>query len=1073
MNPHPTRRRLLLALAVAGLPVILVLSAGTFGYWFGSTNLAGSPADAALPVLLACVALLVLHRRFTAVRARSHSQDQQRDQLRQLQQALDLSEEKYQHFANHFPHVICETDMEGRLTFCNDAAFKQFGYSREEFAGGISIFQTIAPHDHERAQRNMERILASGQSTGEEYTAVRKNGSTFPALVHTQPIIRQGRPVGLRGILLDYSNQRRAEEASRRFRAALNTSADSIFLIDRASMSFVDVNDTACSVLGYSRDELLDMGPAHIKPLCTAQELAATFDEVIAHPARTGAITTVHQRKDGTEFPVEINLSVQSSDQEHLLIAVARDVTERQQAERKSQKMQTCLQGISVLGQSLLAPRPLETKLQGITEEVVRLFGADFCRIWLIHPGDLCEKDCMHAQVAEGPHVCRYRDRCLHLVASAGRYTHLDGCAHRRVPFGAYKIGLVASGAEHKFLTNDVQHNPRVHNHDWARQLGLVSFAGYQLRVPGGATLGVLALFSQHALSPDEDAMLDGLGSTVAQVVQQAAAEKSLLLSKENLERANANLETSTAQAQRLARKATAASRAKSTFLANMSHEIRTPMNAILGFGDLLAQEGLTAQQSEYLDTIRYSGQALLNLINDILDFSKIEADKLNIHFVECRLANVVAGVDSLLRPLADEKQILFHVKARTPLPLVVKTDPARLRQCLINLINNAIKFTTKGRVDLLISLETIKTVPYIRFDVCDTGMGIPPEKQQVVFEAFAQADDSTTRKYGGTGLGLAIVKRLCHALGGDLILESVPAVGSVFSFALPVGLDNVPCVPNALQISRDPATPDNLTPGRRYHGRVLVVEDNQSNRRLLDIILKKSGLVPALANDGREALALLDKQEFDLILMDMQMPNMNGYEATRQLRRKGITTPVVALTAHAMKDDAQKCHTAGCNDYLAKPIERERLHRMMDKYLDNSFAGRSDQNAGVQATTSQNPACSDKAIPPEPLRSNLADDPDLHVVADLFLAELPDQIHAVQDAAQKQDLELLKTHLHALKGASGSAGFAPLMHKVAQLETLVRSQHLDSLDQQIQELSDLCQRALIPLGDHHENPDS
>ncbi|MDD5085664.1 MAG: PAS domain S-box protein, partial [Candidatus Omnitrophica bacterium] len=214
-------------------------------------------------------------------------------------------------------------------------------------------------------------------------------------------------------------------------------------------------------------------------------------------------------------------------------VHIVRDITERKRSEEEHGKMLLWQQGVNSLQQSLLTPGPLEGKLKSVTDSIVRIFDADFCRVWLIQPGDLCEKGCVHAEVREGPHICRYRDRCLHLLASSGRYAHIDGKTHRRVPFGCYKIGRIASGEDHKFLTNDVPNDPRVHNREWARELGLVSFAGYQLRVPGRETIGVLALFAKHHILPAEDAMLDGLSSSVALIVQQAVAEKTLWDSEE------------------------------------------------------------------------------------------------------------------------------------------------------------------------------------------------------------------------------------------------------------------------------------------------------------------------------------------------------------------------------------------------------------------------------------------------------------------------------------------------------------------------------------------------------------
>ncbi len=245
--------------------------------------------------------------------------------------------------------------------------------------------------------------------------------------------------------------------------------------------------------------------------------------------ARVKNHVQMKMQRDGIEMEVMSRTAELGAANRELKIEIA----ERTRAEEERERTLHQQEGVNLLQQSLLAPAPLDRKLKSITDGIVRIFDADFCRIWLIKPGDRCEQGCVHEQVHEGPHVCRYRDRCLHLVSSSGRYVHIDGKVHRRVPFGCYKIGLVASGEEHKFITNDVRNDPRVHNHEWARGLGLVSFAGYQLLVPGEKTLGVLALFARHPLAPAEDAMLDGLSSTVALIIQQAKENEALRISEE------------------------------------------------------------------------------------------------------------------------------------------------------------------------------------------------------------------------------------------------------------------------------------------------------------------------------------------------------------------------------------------------------------------------------------------------------------------------------------------------------------------------------------------------------------
>lgn len=377
------------------------------------------------------------------------------------------------------------------------------------------------------------------------------------------------------------------------------------------------------------------------------------------------------------------------------------------------------------------------------------------------------------------------------------------------------------------------------------------------------------------------------------------------------------------------------ANKAKSEFLANMSHEIRTPMNAIIGFSDILADEDLTAEQKQDVNLIRESGHNLLTLIDDILDFSKIEAGQLNTEIIDCSLAKLLNTVGPLMRPTAIKKGLEFGIVEDSGLPAQIRSDPTRLKQCLINLIGNAIKFTNEGHVWVKVSLEEYEGKPYIRFDVADTGIGIPKEKQETIFEAFTQADGDTNRKYGGTGLGLTITKQLVELLGGELGLTSEAGKGSVFSFTIPANVDvaKQPLLDrNNIDSDADPAHGETEQP--EYSGNVLVAEDVKTNQMLIKSLLERLGVQVTIVDNGNEALQKALTCQFDLILMDIQMPYMNGYEATEGIRKEGITTPIIALTANAMKGDEEKCLEAGCNDYLPKPIDHRELFKMLDEYL-------------------------------------------------------------------------------------------------------------------------------------------
>ena len=380
---------------------------------------------------------------------------------------------------------------------------------------------------------------------------------------------------------------------------------------------------------------------------------------------------------------------------------------------------------------------------------------------------------------------------------------------------------------------------------------------------------------------------------------------------------------------------AEAASRAKSAFLANMSHEIRTPLTAILGFADVLREDDRNAIPPERrlatIDTICQAGSHLLTVINDILDLSKIEADMMTVEAIETPLLTVLREVEALMRPRAAGRGLMLTTTLLSPLPTRIKSDPTRLRQILMNLVGNAVKFTEAGSVSISAGAAEFDGRSRLVIDVQDTGLGMTPAQAGRAFQAFGQADETVTRKHGGSGLGLTICRRLSALMGGDVkLLSTEPGKGSRFRLVLP--LEPVPGSPIASQFDGDERAPAPAVNGlASLNGRILLAEDGPDNQRLIALHLRKAGAIVDIADNGRIAMEKIDNAAgagtpYDLLLTDMQMPEMDGYTLARTLRQRGSTLAIVALTAHAMAEDRDKCLSAGCDDYATKPIDKHRL---------------------------------------------------------------------------------------------------------------------------------------------------
>jgi PAS domain S-box-containing protein len=493
---------------------------------------------------------------------------------------------------------------------------------------------------------------------------------------------------------------------------------------------------------------------------------------------------------------------------------------------------------------------------------------------------------------------------------------------------------------------------------------------------------------------------------------------------------------------------AQAATKAKSSFLANMSHEIRTPLTAIVGFAESLLDGGQPlSERLASINSIQRNGRHLLQIINDILDLSKIEADRLAVERVRMSPFELMDDLRSLIELQAQAKGLSVDMQYVFPLPKTIESDPLRLKQVLLNLCSNAIKFTKKGGIRVRVRCDV--AAERISFDVVDTGIGLTPSQQARIFSAFTQADSSTTREYGGTGLGLYLSKQLSEMLGGSVSLQSEQGTGSCFTATIATGsLQGVELVHErqAMPSATPVGTAHEMMP---LSGTVLLAEDNPDNQRLIAMYIRKTGAEVTIVENGEQAVELALTGQFDIVLMDMQMPVMDGIEATRTLRAKGYCGAIIALTANAMREDRDACIEAGCDGFLTKPINRDLFGEMLVKHLRHDSVS---------------------AAPQEPIRSMLiADEPELLDLVVKFATRLPSMVDDLEEALGKPDWTLSKRLVHDLKAVGGSYGYPGVSAVAARLEFEIAKNDLAAAKQYLDDLHNQAGRIL--LGINSEGP--
>jgi PAS domain S-box-containing protein len=701
--------------------------------------------------------------------------------------------------------------------------------------------------------------------------------------------------------------------------------------------------------------------------------------------AQRRAQESMQQAHDELEQRVQARTAELTKANENL----RREIAERQQAERGITERTLLAQFAADVGAALTRGRDLRGMLQECCEIMVWRLDAAFARIWILN---------------DDAHI-------LQLQASAGMYTHIDG-EHSRIPVGKLKVGLIAHERK-PHLTNNVVGDARIGDQEWAKRQGMAAFAGYPLLI-GEQVIGVMALFARKPLSVLVTDAMGSVADMLALGIERQRTSFALQQHAGALEEANQALRTAEEAAQ-------AANRAKSRFLANISHEIRTPIMAMLGAAELLGDDPATLRQAaDRQDMILRNGRHLLSLIDELLDISRIEAGKLGIRLGRAALADVVADVNATTELLRRSKALDYQVIYETAVPAVILTDRKRLTQALINLVNNALKFTERGHVHVRIRVDHAPAGGVLTVTVEDTGPGIRPEHRESIFETFAQLEPPAQGFSAGAGLGLPIARWIAQHLGGSLEVESEVGRGSRFILRTSVGpLDGVPWL-GPEQLISNSAWP---TSTLRLHGRVLLAEDAHDIRELIAFALRRAGAEVVTAENGRQAVDLAASSRFDLILLDLRMPEMDGIAAAAQIRRAEFRGALIALTASAGERERGRMLEAGFDDVWAKPISLNALIEQSASYL-----------SGVRAKPVPLGNACDGGFERERARERF------NAAVSEFVDTLPKRVAGIRAALENREPGSAKEILHQLVGAGGLHGFSAISKTAARLLAHLRN---------------------------------
>lgn len=785
----------------------------------------------------------------------------------------------FEKFAEMLPEMIYEVDMEGRVRYGNHRGLAYFGYSKNDVENGLYI-RDVFPDSYTKMIANLKTLTRPGQTASNEYIARKRDGTPVPVVTHSFPTFLNDKIINYRGVLTDISRQKEYENQIKREKAFLEhiyNSAPTAIVITNSTGVISMINREFTKLFGYIPEEAVNRNVNDLIVPDDLMEEAESID-LLAEMNRREVRQTVRKGKDGKIIYVSLVASAIVINNETVAhLGIYRDIT----PERKNQLLQEILYNISNAALK-----------QYNIQEIYPIIVHELSKIWDTNNFFIA----LYDKTKETLSLPFFSDEKDNFYEIPTKKT-ITGWVIRK------KTSVLLRDNDLKILEEE----------------GEIDLIGTPCKVWMGVPLsveneiiGVMCLQDyndEDKFTQDDLYIMEFIANQIAMTLQRRMMLDNLIHARQ---------------------KAEEAAQSKQQFMSTMSHEIRTPLNEVIGITNLLLQGNPRDDQMDFINTLKFSGNHLLTLVNDVLDYNKIESGKLEFEQMQFNLGNFLGEIMRSYSFRSKAKNLDFEIIKQGELPEDVIGDPIRLSQILSNLLSNALKFTTSGSIKVKIrELTRNGNHTTLEFSVSDTGIGIPKEKHSLVFESFTQASADTTRQFGGTGLGLAICKKLIDLQGGSLALESEPGRGSTFRFVLSFS------IPEKGSARKPVEAPEN------YSGlegkRILVAEDNKVNFFVANKFLINWGVVVTHAENGQLALEELKKQAFDLILMDLHMPVMDGIEATRIIRNssdeKLRTIPIVALTAAIMSESHDKIEDLKINDYVLKPFKP---HDLFDRIKKN-----------------------------------------------------------------------------------------------------------------------------------------